>query len=61
MSRHHAALWLNVLLLLIGAGLRFQYLVDDEPLHPDEALFATLGRRMVQQQDWLLNDAITDK
>ncbi len=61
MKRHRAALWLNVLLLLIGAGLRFQYLVDDEPLHPDEALFATLGRRMVQQQDWLLNGATTDK
>lgn len=61
MKRHHAVLWLNVLLLLIGAGLRFQYLVDDEPLHPDEALFATLGRRMVQQRDWLLNDATTDK
>ncbi|MCQ3931775.1 MAG: hypothetical protein DPW16_15075 [Chloroflexi bacterium] len=61
MSRHHAALWLNVLLLLIGAGLRFQYLADAEPVHPDEALFATLGRRMVQQQDWLLNGATTDK
>ncbi len=61
MGRHHAALWLNVLLLLIGAGLRFRYLIDTEPLHPDEALFATLGRRMVQQQDWLLNGATTDK
>ncbi|MBZ0321096.1 MAG: glycosyltransferase family 39 protein [Anaerolineae bacterium] len=61
MKRRQAALCLNVLLLLIGAGLRFQYLVDDEPLHPDEALFATLGRRMVQQQDWLLSDATTDK
>ncbi|MBI5930223.1 MAG: glycosyltransferase family 39 protein [Chloroflexi bacterium] len=61
MGRHRAALWLNVLLLLFGAGLRFQYLIDAEPLHPDEALFATLGRRMVQQQDWLLSGATTDK
>ncbi len=61
MGRHHTARWLNVLLLLIGAGLRLQYLADAEPLHPDEALFATLGRRMVQQQDWLLNGATTDK
>lgn len=61
MKRRQAAFWLNVLLLWVGAGLRFHYLADAEPLHPDEALFATLGRRMVQQQDWLLNGATTDK
>lgn len=59
--QHRAALWLKVALLLIGAGLRFHHLASPETLHPDEALFASLGRRMVLQNDFMLGEATTDK
>jgi 4-amino-4-deoxy-L-arabinose transferase-like glycosyltransferase len=46
-------IWLVVSILLIGAALRIALLTDNR-FHPDEALFAALGRLIANGQDpWL--------
>ncbi len=45
--------WLLTLMVLIGAALRIAPLTDNR-FHPDEALFATLGRLIVTGRDLLL-------
>lgn len=43
-----------LLILLLGAWLRFHALAQDARFHPDEALFATFARNAAVQGDWLL-------
>jgi 4-amino-4-deoxy-L-arabinose transferase-like glycosyltransferase len=45
---------LLLVILLIGAGLRFHGLARDVRFHPDEAWFSTFARRAALNGDWLL-------
>jgi len=45
---------LPVIILILGAALRFHALSHDARLHPDEALFATFARKAAVNGDWLL-------
>lgn len=53
--RHHPiqSKW-PILILLLGAALRFHALSQDARFHPDEALFATFARNAAVNGDWLL-------
>jgi 4-amino-4-deoxy-L-arabinose transferase-like glycosyltransferase len=56
-SRFHAAN-LNgrvLVIILLGAWLRFHALALNTRFHPDEALFATFARSAAVQGDWLLH------
>lgn len=53
-TRRTAARWLAVLIVLLGAGVRFAALGRDARFHPDEALFATFARSAAVHGDWLL-------
>ncbi|MBC7812809.1 MAG: glycosyltransferase family 39 protein [Burkholderiales bacterium] len=44
-----------VLILLLGAGLRFHALAQDSRFHPDEAFFSTFARNAAVNGDWLLH------
>lgn len=48
-------------LLLLGAWLRLNALARDQRLHPDEALYADLARRIGLWGDWQLLDTPVDK
>jgi 4-amino-4-deoxy-L-arabinose transferase-like glycosyltransferase len=48
-------LFLPVIILLLGAALRFHALAYDARFHPDEALFATFARKAAVNGDWLLH------
>jgi 4-amino-4-deoxy-L-arabinose transferase-like glycosyltransferase len=51
-------IWPVVFILLIGAALRIALLTDNR-FHPDEALFAALGRLIANGQDpWLLHTTL---
>lgn len=54
-TTRQASLWRLTLILLLGAALRILVLTDFR-LHPDEALFATLGRLIITGQDPLLTN-----
>jgi 4-amino-4-deoxy-L-arabinose transferase-like glycosyltransferase len=47
-----------VLILLVGAFLRFHALTEDVRFHPDEALFATFARNAAVHGDWMLFGAL---
>lgn len=52
--KHCARLWLLTAVILVGAALRISLLTDFR-FHPDEALFAALGRSIISGQDPLLH------
>lgn len=58
-NRH---LWASTLLLIAAAVLR-TFILTDFRMHPDEALFATLGRLIITREDVLLSETqlLTDK
>ncbi len=60
-SGHFSAIALPTSLLLLGAALRLGGLGRDQRLHPDEALYADLGRRVGVWGDWPLTDFPVDK
>ena len=47
-----------LLILLLGAGLRFHALTYDVRFHPDEALFATFARKAAVNGDWMLHGSL---
>src|SRR5258708_25725611 len=53
--------WRIVLLLLLGSALRIGMLGQDVRLHPDEALYASIARRLSQHGDFFLADPRLDK
>jgi len=53
-TRRAAVRWAAVVIVLLGAGMRFAALTRDARFHPDEALFATFARGAAVHGDWLL-------
>lgn len=49
-------LW--IVILLMGAGLRFDALMQDARFHVDESLFATFARGAAVHGDWMLGGAL---
>ncbi|MDX2136700.1 MAG: glycosyltransferase family 39 protein, partial [Chloroflexota bacterium] len=49
---------LLLVIILLGAWLRWTALASDGRFHPDEALFATFARRAALNGDWLLPGAL---
>ncbi len=47
-----------LLIILLGAWLRFHALVQDHRFHPDEALFSTFARAAAVNGDWMLPGAL---
>lgn len=56
-----SAIVLPTSLLLVGAFFRFSGLARDQRLHPDEALYADLARRVGIWGDWQLQHVPVDK
>jgi 4-amino-4-deoxy-L-arabinose transferase-like glycosyltransferase len=50
--------YLLLLILLMGAALRFHALGQDRRFHPDEALYSTFARNAALNGDWLLHGAL---
>jgi 4-amino-4-deoxy-L-arabinose transferase-like glycosyltransferase len=54
-------IYLALMILLLGAFLRLNGVARDSRLHPDEALYADLSRRVGIWGDWQLHDTPVDK